>query len=55
MKVILRLERGARAAQSWLSCWGALGRDKGFALDNEKLVTFLSWGSAVILLLLKGH
>lgn len=29
--------------------------DKDFAFDNEKLIMFLSWGSAVVLLLLKGH
>lgn len=55
LEVILRLERGVGGAQSWLRSWGTLNWDKDFVLDNEKLVMFLSWESAVILLLWKGH
>lgn len=32
-----------------------LTQGEDFTVDAEKLVTFLSWGSAVILVLLKGQ
>lgn len=54
LKVILRLERGVGGGSSWLKSWGALGGDKDFAFNNEKLIMFVIL-CAVILLLLKGH
>lgn len=41
LKVILRLERGVGGGSSWLKSWGALGGDKDFAFNNEKLIMFV--------------